>query len=85
METNLLRQPLSVAVDGRNMVNYKSGIFSNCGTNLSVAAVLVGATDGTYTLKFSWGVGWGEAGYIRLLRNGNVCGVCSTYSYPNPL
>jgi len=83
METALTYQPISVAVDGHNMVNYRGGIFSSCGTQLSVAALLVGATDSTYTLKFSWGVGWGESGYIRLARMGNVCGVCSSYSYPS--
>jgi KDEL-tailed cysteine endopeptidase len=83
MELALNRQPVSVAVDGHNMTNYAGGIFSNCGTQLSVAALLVGATDSTYTLKFSWGVGWGEAGYIRLARRGSVCGVCNAYSFPN--
>lgn len=86
LDTAIQRQPVSVAVDGQNMVNYRGGIFYNCGTQLSVAALLVGATDSVYTLKFSWGTAWGEAGYIRLNRQyngGNVCGICQASSFPN--
>jgi len=77
----LTGRPISVAVDGQNMQSYKSGIFKNCGTNLSLAVLLVGMTDTYWTLKNSWGATWGESGYIRINR-GNTCGVCSSASYP---
>jgi hypothetical protein len=41
----LTARPVSVAVDGNNMQSYRSGIFNNCGTNLSLAVLLVGMTD----------------------------------------
>ena len=81
LATALISEPVSVAVDGRNFQFYKSGIFSNCSTSLSLAVLLVGMTDNYWTLKNSWGTTWGEAGYIRIKR-GNTCGVCNDCSYP---
>lgn len=55
----LTQRPISVAVDGANFQFYKNGIFNNCGTNLSLAVLLVGMTDSYWTLKNSWDVTWG--------------------------
>ena len=55
----LVGRPVSVAVDGQNFQSYKTGIFKNCGTNLSLAVLLVGMTDTYWTLKNSWGTSWG--------------------------
>jgi hypothetical protein len=79
----LTGRPISVAVDGQNFQTYRSGIFYNCGTQLSLAVLLVGMTDSFWNLKSSWGTGWGENGYIRIGR-GNTCGVCMAPSYPLP-
>ena len=65
------------------MVNYQTGLFSNCGTNLTLAALLVSGYDSYYRLKLSWGTSWGEAGYIRLSKFNNICGICQAASYPN--
>lgn len=73
--------PVSVAVDGRNFQFYQSGIFSNCYTYLTLAGLLVGMNDYSWTMKNSWGSAWGEGGYIRLAR-GNTCGICQDASYP---
>jgi len=84
LDSALGSRPISVAVDGTNFVNYRSGVFDNCGTNLTLAALLVGGTDLFYRLKVSWGTSWGEAGYIRLLKANNICGICQAASYPLP-
>lgn len=81
MANALAVRPISVAVDGQNFRSYKNGIFYNCGTNLSLAVLLVGMTDQYWALKNSWGRLWGENGYIRIGR-GNTCGVCNAASYP---
>jgi len=77
----LNKQPVSIAVDAYGWSTYKSGIFSNCTTNVNFAALLVGATDQYWKIKNDWGTKWGESGYIRLTR-GNTCGICSIPSYP---
>ena len=77
----LTGRPISVAVDGQNFQSYKSGVFVGCGTNLSLAVLLVGMQDTFWNLKNSWGTSWGENGYIRIIR-GNTCGVCMAASYP---
>lgn len=71
-----MSQPISVAVDGRNFRSYSSGVFGNCGTTLSYGALLVGGSDFFYKLKLSWGTNFGEAGFIRLEKRENICGIC---------
>ena len=67
---------------------YKSGIFDSaeCGTNLDHAVALVGYGEeqGTkyYILRNSWGTGWGEDGYMRILDNGNGYGICGVQEEP---
>jgi hypothetical protein len=55
----LTGRPVSVVVDGQNMQSYRSGIFANCGTNLTLPTLLVGMTDVYWNLKNSWGSSWG--------------------------
>jgi hypothetical protein len=52
---------------------------------LTLAALAVGMNDNYWTVKLSWGVGWGEQGYIRLYRGlssitKNTCGICNAAS-----
>ena len=68
---------------------YSSGVFKNsgCGTNLDHGVALVGygadATAGKYwILRNSWSSAWGEAGYMKLARGVNECGVALSASYP---
>lgn len=91
----LNKQPVSVAIeaDQSSFQLYKSGVFSaSCGTNLDHGVLAVGyGTDGSanyWTVKNSWGTGWGEGGYIRLSRDvsqrGGQCGILmGPPSYPN--
>ena len=68
--------PVSVTVDASNWSFYRVGIFSNCGTNTNHAVLLVGVVGGDWKIKNSWGTSWGENGFIRLLGQGNTCGIC---------
>jgi len=83
--------PVSVAIeaDQASFQNYKSGVLSSgCGTSLDHGVLVVGyGTDSSvnkdyWTVKNSWGVTWGENGYIRLDRAGDVCGILNEPSYP---
>lgn len=72
-----------MTVDGTNFQFYRSGLFSDCGTNLNSALLLVGMNDNGWRLKNSYGTTWGEQGYIRFYR-GNTCGLCFQASFPIP-
>ena len=60
---------------------YSSGVFDNCESYLNHGALAVGYTADYWIIKNSWGVSWGENGYIKL-KKGNTCGVLNTASYP---
>lgn len=88
-------QPVSVAIeaDERDFQLYSSGVLtSKCGTNLDhgVLAVGYGSESGNdyYLVKNSWGVSWGENGYIKLGRGKEYnegrgqCGILMDGSYP---
>ncbi|PSS16450.1 KDEL-tailed cysteine endopeptidase [Actinidia chinensis var. chinensis] len=70
---------------------YSGGVFSGqCGKNLNhgVTVVGYGEDDGQkyWLVKNSWGLGWGESGYIRIERgatdNKGTCGIAMQASYP---
>ncbi|XP_072983574.1 cysteine protease XCP2-like [Typha latifolia] len=86
-------QPVSVAIEGsgRDFQFYKGGVFDGpCGTDLdhAVTAIGYGSFMGSdyFIVKNSWGVGWGEDGYIRMKRNTGkpqgLCGMNKMASYP---
>jgi len=67
---------------------YSKGVLddSSCGNHLDHAVAVVGygtATDGKdyWIVRNSWG-SWGESGYIRIVRNKNMCGLASYPLYP---
>jgi len=70
-------QPISVSVDASTWSVYKSGVFNCTSSTLDIdhAVQAVGyGHDATSNLDYwivrnSWGVSWGEQGYIRLLRH----------------
>lgn len=66
--------PMSITVAASSWQMYGGGIFSGCSSGLFGNNVLdhgvqaVGYTQDYWIVRNSWGVGWGEKGYIRLTR-----------------
>ncbi|CAN1229919.1 Senescence-specific cysteine protease SAG12 [Linum grandiflorum] len=87
-------QPVSVAIEGGGFMfqSYQSGVFrGSCGTDLDHAVTAVGyGTDASgkkyWILKNSWGADWGENGYMRIEKDGELkeglCGLAMEASYP---
>lgn len=80
----ILVGPVSVAIQANQLgfQLYKKGVFSgNCGTKLDHGVLAVGwGTDGDkgfIKVKNSWGAGWGEQGYIRIIQKDKAgeCGI----------
>jgi len=85
--------PISIAMDAGILESYTSGIIKptagQCSqVQLDHAIVIVGygVDAGTSTnfwiVRNSWGTGWGEAGYFRIVRGVNACGLASAVSAP---
>lgn len=82
----LNQQPVSAAVDATSWQFYKNGIISlspsSSSRNPNHTVLLVGYDlNGNWIIKNSWGINWGEQGYVRL-QNGNTCGIANYASYP---
>ena len=91
----LAEGPVSVAIDAGSFrfQLYHGGIMkSRCGTSLDhgVLAVGYGTEKGVdyWIVKNSWGSGWGEKGYFRMIREMDKendpghCGIQLSASYP---
>jgi len=84
--------PVSIAIEADQPVFqfYSGGVINDasCGVNLDHGVLIVGyGTDSAsglnyYKVKNSWGASWGEAGYVRLVRDKNMCGLAADGSYP---
>jgi cathepsin H len=84
--------PVSIAIQAASdFMFYDSGVYDStqCSSspqtlNHGVAAVGYGV-DGSapfWIVRNSWGANWGEAGYIRMARGKNMCGLSDVASYP---
>lgn len=87
IQPNLIKWgPTSVCIDasGSGFMLYSSGIYqgADCRTsqNHAVCVVGYGEESGTqyWIVRNSWGTTWGERGYIRMIRNVNVCNIQGT-------
>ena len=76
--------PVSILLDSSpwSFVYYQNGIYTDdtCSKsffNHAVALVGYGVEEGQeyWILRNSWGLKWGEEGYMRIQRNKNVCGL----------
>merc|ERR1711881_22476 len=82
---------MGIAIDagGIGFQLYSGGVYvsntcSSSRLNHAVTAVGYGNLDGQdyFTVKNSWGTGWGDAGYILMARGrNNQCGVAATPAY----
>ena len=87
--------PVSIAIEADTQIfqSYSSGVITSesCGTNLDHGVLIVGygtENDIPYWLvKNSWGADWGEAGYVKIMRNdttdyAGICGIAMQPSFP---
>jgi len=94
MMSAIQTQTLSILLCGEQkpFQYYAGGVLDtddgDCGTVLDHAVLLVGyGTDPQtskqyWTIKNSWGSGWGESGYIRIVRGKNECNLSANPTYP---
>ncbi|EKF39072.1 cysteine protease, putative [Trypanosoma cruzi marinkellei] len=79
IEALVQKGPLAVSVDASGWMFYTGGVFDDCGkdgANITInhAVQLVGygkdnkTNQDYWIVRNSWGEGWGEKGFIRLLR-----------------
>ena len=78
----LQKQPVSVGIVADKIQLYESGIFNtwDCGENIDHAVLVTGygSMNGQkfWRVKNSWGVDFGENGYIRFERKDTGVGIC---------
>lgn len=84
--------PLAVTVvaSGGSFSSYKSGIYNDCSGSTSVdhAVVLVGWDDtngeGHWIMRNSWGLNWGEQGYMKIKYGCNAIGYAASFIVYEP-
>lgn len=77
--------PLSVCVDAASWQFYTKGVLRRCGKQIDHCVQLTGygEKDGVqaWNIRNSWGLTWGEKGYIYLLYGKNTCAVAEVATY----
>mmetsp|Transcript_18803 Transcript_18803/g.17019 ORF Transcript_18803/g.17019 Transcript_18803/m.17019 type:complete len:338 (-) Transcript_18803:127-1140(-) len=81
--------PLSVCVEASSWQFYSSGVYAFCSYDVDHCVQAVGvlpkaAIDGGYwKIRNSWGVDWGEDGFIRIPWGKDACGITTIPTYTN--
>ncbi|CAG9854785.1 unnamed protein product [Phyllotreta striolata] len=86
--------PVSAYIDGEPLHQYQGGVFQSkaCSMNETrlthgVLVVGYGFDDSIdmvfWNVKNSWGENWGEQGYVKILKNTNMCGIGKKALFPN--
>nr|AIG55620.1 secreted protein [Thraustotheca clavata] len=95
LKNRVANQPVSVHVYAGNTAfqYYKSGILTSCKKGTSDHAVVAlgyGSSNGVnyFKIRNSWGISWGELGYIRLANGGSTtsigtCNVAQVTYFPS--
>jgi len=83
LETDVAKQPLSVAVDARKWQHYSRGTFCCKEERISLnhAVLLVGSYSDYWIIKNSWGTDWGIGGFMHLSKTYD-CGITQDAFYP---
>ncbi|KAK0578780.1 hypothetical protein LWI29_016104 [Acer saccharum] len=94
LKVSVTRQPISAYIntDG-DFKQYTIGIYNgNCRDSINHAVVIVGYGVSEYDTKYwilknSWGTGWGECGYMRIIRESGFpkgpCGILTIPPFPD--
>jgi len=74
--------PLSICVDASSWQTYRSGVVtSNCGKQIDHCVQLTGWNTANsvdyWIVRNSWGVTWGEQGFIWVQRNKDLCAIAN--------
>jgi len=87
------RGPVAIAIeaDARVFQFYSGGVLDStrCGTQLDHGVLIVGYGEDAgkkfWTVKNSWGDGWGESGYLRIARTDDTkdIGICGIAAQPS--
>ena len=87
--TAVKSRPVSVGIEVDSLFRfYKSGVYNRgtCTNRLNHAVNIVGfGTENNldfWIVRNSWGGEWGDRGYIKMIRNRNICGINNLVSYP---
>lgn len=78
--------PLSICLDAETWDSYSGGIMTVCPSRnidhcVQAVGVLVADKDGYWKVRNSWGVTWGEKGFIRITYGSDACGLTNDPTY----
>jgi cathepsin F len=75
--------PISICLDASTWSSYVSGIITTCGKEVDhcVQAVGLNKEEGYWIVRNSWGIEWGNEGYIWLESGSNMCNIAYDPKY----